>query len=637
MSAPFRRARPCFEKLAKGTVEVERFQLNGIWVPWYTEHKILAGLLDAHQLAGNAKALDVAIALGAWAEELTRTLSEEALQRMLYCEHGGMNESFAELYARTGQARFLEASRRFHHQEVLDPLAKGQDCLPGMHANTQVPKIIGVARRYELTGDQEDYRIADFFWDRVVQHHSYATGGHSDAEHFGPPDQLSDRMSHQTCETCNVYNMLKLTRHLFTWNPTAEKADFYERALYNHILASQNPDDGMMCYFVPVKTGYLKTYNTPFDSFWCCTGTGMENHVRYNECIYFEEPGGLYVNLYIPSTLDWKAEGVRLRLETAYPEEEEIRIHIEAAPERPFALHLRIPGWITAPPELTFNAQPINAATPPGNYLSLNRVWKQGDCLTLRLPMGLRLDPMPDKVDRVAIAYGPLLLAGDLGAPEDSEDRAPILLTAPQNPAAWIHPLKESPLTFQTGGVGRPHDITLRPFYLMHQRRYALYFDCFTQSAWEAHEKAWRQAEAARKALDERTLDQVRIGEQQSEIDHHFKGEKTRTGAYKDRKWRDAPDGFFSYRLKTQGETALELQGVYWGDDQNHRTFDILVDGNPIATQQLEKNQPGAFFEVAYPIPEALLRGKRNITVCFKAQEGHTAGGLFGLRLLRKE
>lgn len=256
--------RRVFREISQGIIRAKPFDLNGVWVPWYTLHKLFAGLLDAHRYCGNEKALQVAKHLADWAESVTANLTDDQFQQMLACEHGGMVEVLAELYARTGEERYLNLAKRFYHKAVMDPLARGVDCLPGLHGNTQVPKVIGMARLYELTGERVPYRvIAEFFWERVVKHHCYVIGGFTDGEMFGEPDRLSDRLGTNTAEVCKTYNLLKLTKQLFSWSPSVEKADYYERALYNHILASQNPDDGMMCYYVPLRAGSFKTYSTP--------------------------------------------------------------------------------------------------------------------------------------------------------------------------------------------------------------------------------------------------------------------------------------------------------------------------------------------------------------------------------------
>ncbi|HEU4931863.1 MAG TPA: glycoside hydrolase family 127 protein, partial [Pyrinomonadaceae bacterium] len=334
-----------FQEVSAGDIRVKPFDLNGGWVPWYTLHKLFAGLLDAHRYLPSKQALGIAVKLADWADTTVAKLTEEQFQRMLGCEHGGMNEVLAELYGRTGNEKYLQLSRRFHHKAVLEPLASREDRLQGLHANTQIPKLIGLARRYELTLDAGDKTAAEFFWQRVVHHHSYVNGGNSDGERFGPPDKLSDRLSPNTSETCNTYNMLKLTRHLFEWNASAEYADYYERALYNHILASQDPNDGMVCYYVPMKAGSKKLYSKPFDDFWCCVGTGMENHAKYGEAIYFHNHDTLWVNLFSPSELNWREKGLSLRQETLYPEGDKVNFTVKAQRPTNFSMRLRYPGW----------------------------------------------------------------------------------------------------------------------------------------------------------------------------------------------------------------------------------------------------------------------------------------------------
>ncbi len=286
--------------------------LNGSWVPWYTLHKMLAGLVDAYQYTNNKKALDIATKFCDWIDVKFKNLTEKQFQAMLDCEQGGMNEALANMYALTGNKKYLELSYKFDHKKILDPLADGEDILPGKHANTQIPKVIGAIRQYELTGNEKEEKTADFFWQTVVDHHSYVIGGNSNFEHFDEPDKLSDNLSDNTTETCNSYNMLKLTRHLFALNADAHYMDYYERTLYNHILASINPETGMTCYYVPLASDGMKTYATPTESFWCCTGTGMENHVKYGNTIYAKgNDGSLYVNLFIPSTLGWKERNMQ--------------------------------------------------------------------------------------------------------------------------------------------------------------------------------------------------------------------------------------------------------------------------------------------------------------------------------------
>ncbi|HEU4794460.1 MAG TPA: beta-L-arabinofuranosidase domain-containing protein, partial [Pyrinomonadaceae bacterium] len=489
-----------FQEVSAGDIRPQPFDLNGGWVPWYTLHKLFAGLLDAHQYLQSKQALDVAAKLGDWAETTLAKLTEEQFQRMLDTEHGGMNEVLAELYARTGNKKYLQLSRRFHHKKVLEPLARREDRLQGLHANTQIPKLIGLARRYELTSDAADKTAAEFFWQRVVQHHSYVNGGHSDGERFGPPDKLNNRLSQNTAETCNTYNMLKLTRHLFEWRASAEYADYYERALYNHILASQNPDDGMVCYYVPLKAGSRKVYSKPFDSFWCCVGTGMENHAKYGEAIYFHSNNALWVNLFIPSELNWRAKGVSLTQETLYPESDTVNFTVKAKRPVSFSLRLRYPEWATKGVTVTVNAQPQTVTARPGSFIEIQRTWKNGDRIALSLPMSLRLEAMPDNPQRVAVLYGPTVLAGELG---DANQTSSVTLTpallvdqtnAKQNePDQWLKPINNQPRSFRTANAGRPNEFTLYPFYRMHHKRYAVYWDLLNEQQWSEREANYRK------------------------------------------------------------------------------------------------------------------------------------------------
>jgi DUF1680 family protein len=625
------------KEIAAGDVRAKGFDLNGLWVPWYTQHKLYAGLLDAHRFSGNEKALAIVERLADFDIALTDNLNEAQFQHMLACEHGGMNESLAELYGRTGKEKYLTLSRRFHHKAVLDPLGQGVDNLPGLHANTQIPKVIGVARRYELTGNQEDRRIAEFFWDRVVNHHSYVIGGNSDGEHFGAPDKLNDRLGTHSTETCNTYNMLKLTRHLFTWTRSMKTVDYYERALYNHILASQNPDDGMMCYPVPLKPGHFKSYNTPFNSFWCCTGTGIENHVKYGDSIYFEDKNGIHVNLFIASELDWVSKGIKIRQETRFPEEDTIRLTIACKEPTSFNLVLRRPGWLAGEPEISFNDGDTFEGTVTNHpeATTLLRVWEDGDTVTVRMPMELHTEAMPDNPNRIAVMYGPIVLAGDLGAIAGETPEVPVFVTDGAALTDWLKPVPGKSLTFRTEGVGKPGDVTLSPFYAMHHRRYSVYWDVFSEAQWEEREAEIRAEEARLQALELRTVDLILPGEQQSEVDHAFADEGSSSGAHGGRRWRHVPNGWFSYEIAVSPDAAMELMCTYWGSDANGRVFDILIDGEVVATQTLENGAPGQFFDVVYTIPEILTRGKEKVVLKFVAHEDKLAGGIYGCRMLR--
>jgi DUF1680 family protein len=551
-----------------------------------------------------------------------------------------MNEVLAELYARTGNEQYLRLSRRFHHKAVLDPLARREDRLQGLHANTQIPKLIGLARRYELTADAADKTAAEFFWQRVVQHHSYVNGGNSDGEHFGPPDKLNNRLSDNTSETCNTYNMLKLTRHLFAWHASAEYADYYERALYNHILASQNPDDGMVCYYVPLKTGSRKVYSKPFDDFWCCVGTGMENHAKYGEAIYFHDNDGLWVNLFIPSELTWRHKGFVLRQETLYPEADKVSFAVTTKRPVNLALRLRDPVWTKGGVTVRVNGQPQTIDDKPGSFIELKRRWKTGDRIELTIPMSLRLETMPDNPRRIAILYGPTILAGEL-KPEEQPggvNLTPALVTEGTGISEWIVPAAAQPLAFRTVDTARPHDVTLYPFYRMHNKRYAVYWDLLNDRQWLDRVANYKNELEFVLRLEALTVDFVQPGNPQLEREHNLQGERMDSGEHSGRKWRHARDGgWLSFDLKVLPDKPVSLVCSYWGSETGRRTFDILADGIKIGTQSLGNDKPGEFFFVTYAVPESLTSGKSKITVRFQPHAGNTAGGFYGVRVIRNE
>ena len=479
-----------FAKISQGIIEARDFNLNGGWVPWYTLHKEFAGLIDAYQFCSNSTALAVATNLARWVEETTRNLTPAQWQNMLVCEQGGMNESLANLYAITGDPLYLDLARKFFHHAVMDPLAQGRDKLDGLHSNMQIPKTIGVARLYELTGDNRDRDIAEFFWDRVAMHRSFAMGGHGDNEHFFPTNSFDRHLSMATCETCCTYNMLKLSTHLFEWSPSARIMDFYERALYNDILASQDPDTGMFVYLMSLKPGGFKVYSTPENSFWCCVGSGMENHARYADAIYFHNPTNLFVNLFIPSELAWPEKGLLLRQETQFPDSDRTRLVFERVQTAKWALRIRWPEWAGSAFTVEVDGKQQKLAGQPGSYVSIERKWHSGDRVDVLLPMQLRAEFLPGTSNEVAVLYGPIVLAGELGTNSMPASvyvknqtqfvhwplpPAPTFACAPDAILAHIKPT-DKPLVFRTEGLAKPEDVLLTPLYRIHDQRYAVYW-----------------------------------------------------------------------------------------------------------------------------------------------------------------
>lgn len=636
--------RQMFEQVSQGHIESQPFRLNGIWSPLYTVHKIFAGLRDAYRLADNRKALEVEAKFGDWALRVFSPLSDEQMQKVLDCEYGGMNEVLADLALDTGNPKYLELARRFHHRKVLDPLIAGKDVLPGLHGNTQVPKLIGLARIYELTGDASQRRGAEFFWYRVVYHHSYVTGGHGLGEYFGEPDQLNDRLGMDTTESCNVYNMLKLTKHLIAWEPRAEWADFYERALYNHILATQHPESGRVIYNLCLDMGGHKVYQDPF-GFTCCVGTGMENHSKYGESVYFHGERELYVNLFIPTVLAWPEKGLRLTQETDYPDGG--RVVLTFALEQPLDLKLlvRYPGWCSGPVELLMNGQRHPVTSVPGSYISLERRWRDGDRVELRFPLNVRLESMPDNPRRVAILYGPLVLAGDLGPVDDPRafdpDYVPVFAAWGRPVEEWVRPVANQQTTFQTSGVGRPRDLVLVPFFRMHDRRYSVYWDLITEAEWADVQRSYAEQREKAQSIEARTVDRIVIGERESEQEHNFEGENTHVGhGSRGRRYRSTSsrfqDGFFSYRLKVEPGLPQALAVQYWGSDGKNCRHEILVDGTVVAEKELTGEKPSQYFWVEYPLPDTVLEGKSEVTVTFRSHDPYRTGGIYDVRIVRR-
>lgn len=623
-----------FEEIRKGDIRSKGFDLNGLWVPWYTQHKLMAGLLDVHRWCERPQALAIARKLGDWAINVTRELTPAQWQTMLACEHGGIAESLAELSSRTGEKKYLDLALKFHHDAVMGPLERREPKLAGLHGNTQIPKVIGEARLYELTGAAPQERAAEFFWEQVVHDHTYAIGGHGFGEYFGPPGKLSDRLGPNTCETCNTYNMLKLTEHLFAWSPSVEEGDFYERALWNHILGSQNHATGMTCYFVPLQPGARKTFSSPEDTFTCCHGTGMENAARYGAGLYFESGDALIVNQFVSSTVEWKAKGVTLRQEATVPPTS-ITLKVEGGAPKGFALKIRCPGWASGPVTARIGTDTVGTGKA-GTFLTVDRVWKSGDVLRVEIPAEVRTESMPDNPDRVALFYGPLVLAGIWPSGAGAEAKTPVLLPPAHDPQTWLERRPGPALAFRSKGSVRPDDLMFLPFFAVQRERYSVYWDVFDAAKWSAREAEYRQEEKRRAELEARTVDTLALGEMQPERDHGLEGEKTSVGDFGGRKWRHAWDeGWFAFTMRVDGSAANTLVLTYWGGDGGNREFDILVDGNVIATQKLEQPAPGKFVDVDYPMPRSLTDGKVQCLVRIQARKRTTAGGVFGARVVR--
>ncbi|MGW8266168.1 MAG: beta-L-arabinofuranosidase domain-containing protein [Longimicrobiales bacterium] len=670
--------RACFGALARGEIEAESFDLNGEWAPWYTLHKTYAGLRDAYRFTGNRDALEVEVRFAEWAEGILAGLSEAQLEEMMGCEFGGMGEVLVDLYADTGDDRWLALSWKFEHDAFIDPLQRQQDNLGGKHGNTNIPKLIASADRFGYTGNPGDLMAAAFFWSRVAHHHSFATGGHGTDEYWGPPDQLSERIDGRTSESCNIYNMLKLTRRLFEFAPDPAYADFHEKALFNHVLASMDPEDGRTCYMVPVGMGVAHEYQAMFRSFTCCVGSGMESHALHWDGIYYEGGDRLWVNLYAPSTARWEAAGAELAMDTDLPLGGRATLRMTLREPRELTLALRRPFWAgegftlrvngravdlppLAPPEREGGRRGGSALyrspLPVSGYAEVRRRWSTGDTVEITLPKGLRLEPTPDNPRRASILWGPLVLAGDLGPEPERGERGPggarpeppvvPVFVAAEKPAdEWVIPAGGVPGSFRTQDAGRVPDAegpvqeqALVPFYQLHRRLYSTYWDLFTPEEWEAEKAAYAAAAERLRRLEAATLAFVQPGDLTVEGEANLQAaEDSRPARLMGRPGRGARS-WFSYELPVDASHPMALVLTFYSDDRRSApaTFDVLVDGERIAVQEVGRSTPRQFYDVTHPIPAELVRGKARVTVRFQAHEGSQVATLYGVRMIRAD
>jgi len=649
-------SRALWTAIAAGDIEA----INKKWVPWYNLHKTFAGLRDAYLEAGCTQARDVLVPLGDWCVNLTSHLSDEQMQQMLNQEHGGMNEVLADIYAITGDRKYLATAERFNHRAILDPLIQHQDQLTGKHANTQIPKVVGLERIATLTGDKAADGGARFFWETVTEHRSVAFGGNSVSEHFNDPHDFHGMLLHREGpETCNTYNMLRLTEGLFASAPNAAYADYYERALYNHILASLNPTHPGYVYFTPIRPDHYRVYSVPGEGFWCCVGTGMENPGKYGQFIYAQARDGIYVNLFIASELKDVPLGLTLRQDTAFPDEERTRLTLKLARPQTFTLYLREPGWV-APGAYTVkvNGSPVPVTTPPSSYVAVRREWRDGDRVEIGLPMHTYVEGLPDGSPWYAIMHGPIVLAHPAGTweltglraddarmahvamgPEVPLDHVPVLLAdAGTIPSKVVADRAAGPLHFRLVDIVEPpapDGLALIPFFRLHDARYQMYWEATTREGLAVRQEQLAAGERARAAREAATLDRVTPGEQQPEVEHAFQGEETETGLYNGRHWRHGRQ--FQYTLDAHGEKAAVLSVTYSGSDSG-RTFDLFANDTLIATQNLVAEKLGEFVEKLYVIPPAVLAAAPGgrVTIKFVARKS-LAGGVFDVRLLRPD
>lgn len=649
--------RAAWVEIAQGKLHADNFSVNGKWVPWYNLHKTFAGLRDAWQVAGSEDARIMLVKLSDWALALTSHLSDEQMQAMLRSEHGGMNEVLADVAKLTGDIKYLHLARRFSHQSILGPLARGEDRLTGLHANTQIPKVIGFERIGQATGEPHWDAAARTFWQTVVDKRTVAIGGNSVKEHFHDSADFAPMTDEvEGPETCNTYNMLKLTALLFERRPSRRYGDYYERALYNHILASQRPGSGGFVYFTPMRPNHYRVYSQVDEGMWCCVGSGIESHARHGEFIYAHDKDDLYVNLYIASTLHWRDKGVRIVQSTRFPDVATTRLTVQGSAT--YALKLRYPGWVKPGAlRVRVNGKPVNATPGDDGYVRIARTWRNGDTVDVTLPMTTRLEQMPDRSNYYAVLHGPIVLAAKTApfaneklnvfadesrmghiaqGPTCPQEAAPLLVSDTRDFLHRFKPVPGQPLTFTAPGlIQGPNAASLRliPFFRLHDARYMLYWQHSTPAGAAELRLRTAQGEAERIALARRTVDQVAPGEQQPESDHAFQGEGADAGINGGRHWRHAT-GWFSYRLNDKLGEGRVLRLTFAAVDAG-RSFDVLVNGRLLRGVTLAPHER-PFYDVDIDVPAGLARDGA-LTVKFVARPGSLAGGLYGLRLLRAD
>ncbi|MGA9591077.1 MAG: glycoside hydrolase family 127 protein [Salegentibacter sp.] len=650
-----------WKEISEGKIKAGSFSLNDRWVPLYNIHKTYAGLRDAYLIAGITEAKQMLIDFTDWMINETKDLSDEQIQELLISEQGGLNEVFANVYRITGERKYLDLAYRFSQKKLLKPLEKKEDILNGMHANTQIPKVIGYETISEVDKNEDYHKAATYFWNNVVNNRSVAIGGNSVREHFNPVDDFSSMInSVQGPETCNTYNMLKLSEKLFKAEPDEKYSAYYERALYNHILSSQHPGKGGFVYFTPMRPGHYRVYSQPETSFWCCVGSGLENHGKYNEFIYAHTDDKLYVNLFIPSELNWKEKDLTVIQENDFPQEASTRLTFNTEKPQKLNLLLRYPDWVTKGKlKVLVNGKEVSIKEEPGSYLSVEGLWKNGDTVEMKLPMHITVEALPDGSDYRALKYGPIVL----GAKTNAEDmkglfadasrgghiadgkkiplsETPIFLTErPNNIAKDVHKEANSELRFSAADILYPakfKNLEFIPFYKIHDSRYVIYLPVETPESLAAIQKKRKEEEIRERKLEALTIDKVAPGEQQPESDHFIKSENSNIGVNQDRHWRDA-SGWFSYVLKDENKEAAKLRVTYFGEDRD-RNFNIYVNGQLLAEEYLKGDKGDTFFSKDYMLPQKLLKKKpQELTIKFEAMEGSRTAGVYGIRLMKTE
>jgi DUF1680 family protein len=654
-----------FQEVAHGHIDLggdpyTYYQINGVFEPTYVLNKIMLGLYAAYSVANVPQARDVLIRAADWfGNDVLDKLSEEQTQHLLDCEHGSLNESFVDVYTITGDQKYLVWGRRLCHRVMLDPLSEGKDILNLYHANTQIPKFTGFQRVYTFTGEQKLTDAANFFWSTVVTNRSWVNGGNSADEHFYDPAKSTEALLMlQGPESCNSVNMLRLTEALYQARGSMAQVDYYERTLYNHILAAHDPERGMFVYFTAMRPGHYRAYSDEFDSMWCCVGTGMESPAKYARMIYARDSKTVYVNLFIPSELNDSETGLRLTQTTRFPHEEFSKLKVECREPVNFSLAIRHPRWLNSEQmRIRVNGQEQHLTSTPGTYASITRQWRNGDIVEVQLPMRLTVESLPHNDRYAAFLYGPIVLAGRLGteglSKEDfwatneeygrltlAEEQVPVLLGAPADLVTRLQRIPGDRLAFRTADASGPREINLAPLSDVHFERYAVYWQTMDAEEW-ARESARRQEIAHRAAeLDSKSVDVVLIGNAVSERSHNMKhrGSALANGpAPARRTCRQVADGaFFSYELKIASESPVALYYEYVGAASGPAPFEVRVDDALLVTSdKIVSTETESVRSSILAFPPEVIQGKQTVRVKVQAPAGSGPGKLLALRTIR--
>lgn len=629
-----------FGLVKQGIIHSGGFDMNGGWSPWYTVHKVMAGLVDAYIYTGNQQALQVVKGMADWTGNTIANLTDQQMQDMLKCEYGGMNDVLAMIYAVTGEKKYLDLSYKFFDDFVMLPLSQRKDALQFKHSNTNIPKGLGSADQYIYGGLSRDSIIAQYMQRTIVDHHSYANGGNGNYEYFGGEDKLSTRLSDDNSETCATYNMEKLTAAVYSWNPESKYVDYYERALFNGILGSQNHTSGMYCYFVPLRMGGQKAYSDTFNTFTCCVGTGMENHTKYNQAIFFQSPDAksLYVNLFIPSQLHWKEQNATIQIQKGVLESDTISLVVNPIKKASFALKLHRPNWAAIEDvELSINGK-NQIVTEKDGYVIVDRTWKKGDKVAYVLKKKLHTEALADNQKRLAIYYGPILMAGMLGDSNPDPIRGvPVILSENNDVNQWLTLKDKEHFIFHTTKATEPIQVDVKPFYAIQQSHYNVYWDKFNNAEWKQKKAEYIAQKEYEKAIEARTIDLFRIGEMQPERDHNLTttGNSYVSEAFGKHGREARAGGSITFTMKVDGNEANSLLINYIGADRHH-TFDILVDGKLLKTETTKSDfQEDKFYDVEYAIPQSMTAGKTKVEIQILANRQNTAGRAFEVRTIK--